>query len=331
MRNEIEILVSNNGSEDNTHEAVTALGIKYPFITYNRNPENIGGTPNVILSMELASAEYLIFLGDDDRIKEGSLKRIVEFLKSNKDAGLLIDSSNFKKKPSPQHPNTLTTQELLTNYYWNIGNAGVFVVRSSYIKECINKYGLGFFNQCWPQTQFMILGLQQHPNDRIYLDDFSIISHSVHGEVTIYNSYYLWISTYYDLFRAINDLENCIDKEIVLAAKQYLRNNIVQLLFNFLQCGVYIDTPEIRIKTRKHIQKNLALFSSYEKRFLIIGIVTLGLPTFLSRFLCDVFIFLLKGKAGIIKKNEFVKAEKNKINLANKSKSISVRELALEE
>ena len=98
LSEEIEILVSNNGSEDNTHEVVEELRAQHSFITYNRNTTNIGGNPNVMLSMQLASADYLIVLGDDDRIKDGSLKRIVDFLKTHADAGLVVDSSNFKKK-----------------------------------------------------------------------------------------------------------------------------------------------------------------------------------------------------------------------------------------
>jgi glycosyltransferase involved in cell wall biosynthesis len=325
----VEIVVSNNGSEDNTHEIVEELKSKYSFITYNRNPVNLGANPNVMKSMELASAEFLIFLGDDDRIEDGSLARIIEYIKAHKDAGIIIDSSKFKNKSHIENDET-NLNDLLRNYYWNIGNAGVFIVRSSYVKESLSKYKADFFNQCWSQTQFMILGSHEHKNNRIYVNDLGIISHSVHQEVTIYNSFYLWMGAYYDLFRAIKDLENIVDKQTYISARQYLKNNITQLFFNFLQCGVYIDDPETRRKTRKHIQKYLKLFSTKEKIYMFVAIITLGLPTFISRFLCNIFILLLKGKAGIVKKNEFVKTEKNKKEQAKRSKSITVRNLELE-
>lgn len=327
LADEIEILVSNNGSEDNTHEVVEELRAQHSFITYNRNATNIGGNPNVMLSMQLASAKYLIFLGDDDRIKDGSLKRIVDFLKTHADVGLAVDSSNFKKKINGE----LLLSALLRNYYWNMGNAGVFVVRSSYIKEGLNKYGATFFNQCWSQTQFMILGLFGHKEDKIFIEELDIVSHSVHGEVTIYNSFYLWMGAYYDLFRAIKDLEKIVDKETFESARQYLKDNKTQLFFNFLQCGVFLDEPEIRRKTRKHIQKHLKLFSFSERVYMIVAIITLGLPVFISRPFCNIFIYLLKGKTGLIKKNEFVESENRKKENARKAKSISVRNLELEE
>ena len=169
LSGDIEIVISNNGSEDDTHEVVSKFLNQYPFITYNRNSGNIGGNPNVMKSMELASSEYLLVLGDDDRIEDGSLKRIVEFLKLHQEAGVIIDSFDFvKNKNITGGEVELNFHDLLKKYYWNMGNAGVFIVRSSYIKECINKYGLDFFNQCWSQTQFMILGLNMHKEDKIY-------------------------------------------------------------------------------------------------------------------------------------------------------------------
>ena len=130
LTDEVEIVVSNNGSVDSTHETITEFVNYYPFITYNRNEVNLGANPNVMLSMQLASSEFLIFLGDDDRITNGSLKRIIDFLNSHRDAGVVLDSFGFKKKKK----GFLSLPELLNNYYWNIGNAGVFITRSIYVK-----------------------------------------------------------------------------------------------------------------------------------------------------------------------------------------------------
>lgn len=328
LSDEIEIVVSNNGSEDNTHEVVEELRSKYSFITYNRNAYNIGGNPNVMKSMQMANAVFFMVLGDDDRITEGSLKRIVDYLKSKPEAGIVIDSQYFKTKFLEGE---IPLNDLLRNEYWRMGNAGMFVMRSVFAKDCLSKFGNDFFNDCWSQIQFMILGLHgvgiTNPDLRlkVYTKDLDIISHSIHGEVTIYTSFYLWNTTYYQLFRTIKTLENIVDKETSDAAKGYLKGSLIQVVFNILQCGVFIDSKEERQKTIAHIRKNLHQFSSYEKRFLRIILFELMLLSSLARLLSNVFIFLLKGKTGIIKKNYFVRAERNKREKAKKAKSIDVR------
>ncbi len=332
LSDDVEIVISNNGSEDNTHEVVSELKNQYSFISYNRNSVNIGGNPNVMKSMQLASSEYLLFLGDDDRIQMGSLKKCVSFLKSHRDAGLVVDSSNFtRNKNTTGKEIEIDFSDLLKKYYWNIGNAGVFIVKSVYVKECIEKYGLNFFNQCWSQTQFMILGLQNHKGDKIYLNELNIVSHSVHTELTIYTSYYLWRAGYYELFASVKSMEAILGKEILQPAYEFLKSSINQfVLFNTLQAGVFIDSDEIRHQTRKHMLSVVNEFSFYEMMIIYFVIVVLWLPVSLSRFISNVFIYIFKGKAGIRKKNDFVVMEREKEARAQKIKSIAVRKLEFE-
>lgn len=323
----VEILVSNNGSADNTHEVVEQLKNQRPFITYNKNPFNIGGNPNIMKVMQLASSEYLIFLGDDDRINDDSLQKIIDFLKSNKDIGVVIDSAYFKNK---EHNGEISLVDLLEDYYWYIGNAGVFVTRSSFVKENLNRFGAAFFNENWSQTQFMILGLYENKDLKAYFNNLGIISHTLHSELTIYNSFYLWRGTYLELHLSILALKDIIDKETYRAARNYLKAHITQVFYNVLQCGIFIDEKKIRRKTRKHIQKHMRLFSLYENLFFSVIITALSLPISISKSISNIFIFIFKGRAGIRKKNEFARNERNKIREAERSDSISIRKLEFE-
>lgn len=327
LYNEVEIIVSNNASEDNTHEIVDELRHKHSFIVYNRNPVNIGGNPNVMKSMEMASSEYLILLGDDDRMNDMSIPKIVDFLKSNKDIGVVIDSAGLKNIPINRK---ILLPDLLKHYYWETGNAGVFIMKSSFVKDNLKKLGNSFFNENWSQTQFMILGLFENKNLIAFIDNLDIISHSLHNELTIYNSFYLWRGTYLELYHSIEALKNYIDKETYQAGRLYLKTHILQVSFNILQCGVFTDTSEIRFKTRKHIQKHFFLFSLYENIFLFVIIIILFLPVALSRVFSNIFILLLKGKEGLKRKNEFVKNEKKKIAESEKLKNKSIRKLEFE-
>lgn len=328
LENKIEILVSNNDSADDTEGIVNKSQSLYSFITYNRNDRNIGAKSNVIRSMELAASKFVMVLGDDDRINSESLLRIVSFLEMNPKTGLVIDQAIFKEKAF--HSGTaINLQSLLQNYYWLIGNAGFFIMKTDFVKTYLSKYGYDFFNECWPQTQLAILGLQ-NSSAKCYVMDWGIHAESIHGEVMIYDSFYLWRTCYYELLLSINDLTGLISPETYHAARTYMKKSLVQQLFNILQCGIFVDEKEIRLKTRRHIFKNFNLFSAYEKIFLTTIIIALWLPVFVAKPVSNLLIILLKGKQGLVKKNQFVKNELKKKLKLPELKAGAIRKLEFE-
>ncbi|MFM1756571.1 MAG: hypothetical protein RL621_1537, partial [Bacteroidota bacterium] len=63
---EIEILIVDNASSDNTAEVVTNFQKSYDFVKYVRNDENIGPIANFLKAIRLVETKYLHLLGDDD-------------------------------------------------------------------------------------------------------------------------------------------------------------------------------------------------------------------------------------------------------------------------
>lgn len=321
LHNKIEILISNNGSEDETESLVLTLKSKHNFITYNNNGINKGARYNVLKCMELANAEYLMLLGDDDRPKKGSLKKIINFLEANPKTGSLYDSHLFKRNPFGD--SVIFLAQLLENFFYYLGNAGLFIIKSQYIKDVLKSHSYDFFNPTWPQTQILILAGEQNSQDEIRICDLDIVSEGKHDEVMIYSSYYLIRGLYFDLADAISDIKNEISSECYLSARTYLKNNLSQTTFNILQCGVYVDDSEVRKKTILYIKSNLQNYSLKEKIYLFLIIFALSLPVQASRLLSDIFIFATKGKKGINKKNKFVQLELEKLkNKKNKNKAV---------
>lgn len=81
----IEIIISDDASSDNTEEEIKKLipTFKYPIIYY-RHQKNVGYDANVRKSLELATGEYCIMLGNDDTIRiEQGISQLVAFLESN--------------------------------------------------------------------------------------------------------------------------------------------------------------------------------------------------------------------------------------------------------
>ena len=94
--NELEVLVSDNDSNDDTEQVVRNiinLGIN---IKYIKNTENIGAEKNVVQCFQKATGKYVLILGDDDLILDGGLTKIVEFLRENEVGVLYLSSYGFK-------------------------------------------------------------------------------------------------------------------------------------------------------------------------------------------------------------------------------------------
>lgn len=85
---EIELVISDNCSPDNTLEVVQKYIQKGMSITYICNEQNIGPVRNIEQCFKLAKAKYVWVLGDDDYIRQDALKMILDKIR-HKDYGLV--------------------------------------------------------------------------------------------------------------------------------------------------------------------------------------------------------------------------------------------------
>ena len=96
---QVQVLISDNASTDNTKEIIENYCIKYPQIKYIRNGKNIGPDSNFLQCMELAEGKYTLLLSDDDILMEGKLPLILNFLKNNEDISLVyLNAKGFHEK-----------------------------------------------------------------------------------------------------------------------------------------------------------------------------------------------------------------------------------------
>lgn len=323
LSHKIEIVVSDNGSEDSTCEIVNNFIAKFNFIIYHKNNINYGAKYNLLKALELANGKFCIFLGDDDRYKPNGMRKMINCIENNRFANAIFDSHLFKKNTYSNEP-FITLEDLLTHFYYYIGNAGLFIIRTHLIQSKIKKYGYDYFSNSWPQTQLIILSLNSSDKKQILLKSLDLFSESIHTKLMMYNSYYLLRGLYFDLADAIDDIKNEIPITCYQSAKLYLKNQIIQNTFNILQCGVFVDSKMQRQTTISYINLHKYKYSFKEQFFLNLIIFVLTLPNWLSKFLSEIFIFVTRGSKGIAKKNAFVKLENEKI-LYNKNKDISIR------
>lgn len=82
-RNDIEVIVSDNASTDNTYEVLKEYENTYTFIKVYRNEQNLGFNCNMIkLIDEYATGQYCWVIGDDDFLDLDSIELLAPLLVS---------------------------------------------------------------------------------------------------------------------------------------------------------------------------------------------------------------------------------------------------------
>ena len=91
----IEVIISDNNSDDNTTEAVKACQEKYANISYSKNSSNLGYDRNVEKAIYLAQGDFIWTLSDDEFVRAGSLEFILNILSNYADAAwICIDNGD---------------------------------------------------------------------------------------------------------------------------------------------------------------------------------------------------------------------------------------------
>jgi abequosyltransferase len=93
VNNQIELIVSDNCSEDNTEQVVNYFIQNGLPIKYIKNNLNIGMDKNFEQCYKVGKGKYILVLGDDDFIIKGKLPVLLDYLKSG-DYGLVHLKTN---------------------------------------------------------------------------------------------------------------------------------------------------------------------------------------------------------------------------------------------
>ena len=76
----IEVLVSDNASDDGTDKM---MGKNFPMIRYIKNDVNMGADYNFLQCYREARGKYIVLFGSDDRLADGALVYLTDFLEKN--------------------------------------------------------------------------------------------------------------------------------------------------------------------------------------------------------------------------------------------------------
>lgn len=101
LQGEVEILISDNASTDETANIVDSFISKNSYIRFHSSPENLGFDANVNNVMKLSSGNYVWLLGDDDYVREDAIKYILSVIKNHPDTAYIL--MNYSSRFSEDH------------------------------------------------------------------------------------------------------------------------------------------------------------------------------------------------------------------------------------
>ena len=90
----VELIISDNASADNTSEVVAGFQSLGLNIRYIRNPENKGADLNIAQCYTSATGKYVLTLGDDDFFVANSIGKIIKLLLTGDYGVIYINSNN---------------------------------------------------------------------------------------------------------------------------------------------------------------------------------------------------------------------------------------------
>jgi abequosyltransferase len=166
FESECEIIISDDGSTDNTSEIINKWRPIFSETTFRLsvNSENLGPVRNIAHCISLATGKYVWVVGDDDDLQEQTLTYVIQNLKSNPDLSLLILNYSIYYAPRT---------EFITDRYFPIDKEEVRPDGKEFLEHLIAKmnsaHGIGFITAVVYATDAVQEAIQKWPSS---IDNF---------------------------------------------------------------------------------------------------------------------------------------------------------------
>lgn len=245
----IEIIVVNDGSKDNTDEICKSYGNKIKYI----KKENGGVATALNTGIKEAKGQYVAWLSHDDLYKENRIEKGMEVLSKLKDKNTIIFSnfelidSNGKKFSKTNFLNDISREKLCQGFY-PVVCASVNGCTTLINKNCFKKVGL--FDETLRTSQDYDMWLKLFKIYPSYCLNDSLVQYRIHaGQDTNKNPVTLQESN--DIWKKIiNELnDNVINSWNLNPTQVYYE------LYNRMKSSNYKEAAEESIKKVKESYK----------------------------------------------------------------------------
>jgi glycosyltransferase domain-containing protein len=148
----IEVLISDNGSTDDTAMVCADFTRRDPRVRYIRQKENLGATGNFKAALENTSGSFFMWLGDDDWMDPSYLSKCAEVLLEHPDYSAIggrvhyyADDKFWFEEP-PINLQDESAPVRVRKFYRGIKECGIFygLIRRDCIQQALIERVLGF-------------------------------------------------------------------------------------------------------------------------------------------------------------------------------------------
>jgi glycosyltransferase involved in cell wall biosynthesis len=268
----LEYLILDDGSTDNTYDVVKPYISKYPSIIKYEYHSNMGEANTVNKGWELATGDYVMVVCSDDPQPKGLIHKSVEYME--KDDGIIVTYPDWKmidddgKTISSIKLKDFPYERMVKDLYCFIGpgaliNRKVFKGTIPYLRDPRYKYISDF--ECW--LRLGLLGKFKHIPEEI-----AAWRHHPGAGTVNYLDQMLWqnfllINEYFDkkdkLPLNIQKLENTAKaKACVFAAKSFIGKSYTNF-FKYLLLG-FFKNPLVIFKDVYFFIKEKAFLKLYK-------------------------------------------------------------------
>ncbi|MCX6989951.1 MAG: glycosyltransferase family 2 protein [Chlamydiae bacterium] len=192
----VEIVISDNCSEDNSQEIINMFKKTFKNITYFRFDQNMGPSLNFLNVIKLAKGEYCWFLGSDDRIELGGIDEVLNQIRSNPQvAGFTVNYFCYDFKFTKKIPSILYVQFIKDTFVSDL---------NTFAKTLF--HGFGFISSCVIKKSLWDKIINEKPVSdflKPYLNAY--VHFYIIGNIFLENQRWLYISKCCVGWRSAND------------------------------------------------------------------------------------------------------------------------------
>jgi len=173
LLNRIEIIISDNASEDNTKEVSSDYCRNYKYVKYFENNENVGFDRNLDLIFKRSSGDFVWLLGDDDEIKYGAIQKVLDLILSKPELSIIfVNCGNELRVRSNGDKIFNNSEDFLYNTMFKIGLISCNIIK----KNNWNKINSSiYFDSGWIHIGVILEILSIKNTTSAIISDFLVI------------------------------------------------------------------------------------------------------------------------------------------------------------
>lgn len=228
---EIELIVSDNCSTDDTKEVVLEFIKNGVPIIYNRNVVNKGMDGNFVYCFQNASSKYVWVLGDDDYLIEGTIPKLLSIMDSD-EYGLihLKNISQNSSKDKFESRVCYNHSEFVGEISFMITFISANIVQTKYVEKInFDKY-LGTYFTLIPV--YLTAAVEENKNLMVYSKTMDIAADSITNGG--YNIFEVFVANYLKILKEYIPQLGYVwyEKEKFTLCRKFLYGWMIRLLIN---------------------------------------------------------------------------------------------------